>query len=62
MRVKAILQELIDEIRIDGRDTIEPTFLVPTVRPPSRSTGDPRLEPGPLPYQGLPSEWRIWLG
>jgi site-specific DNA recombinase len=37
MRVKAILQELTDEIRIDGRDAIEPTFLVPAVRPPSGS-------------------------
>ena len=39
MRVKAILQELTDEIRIDGRDAIEPTFLVPAVRPPSGSMG-----------------------
>jgi len=37
MRVKAILQELTDEIRIDSRDAIEPTFLVPAVRPPSGS-------------------------
>lgn len=37
MRVKAILQELTDEIRIDGRDATEPTFLVPAVRPPSGS-------------------------
>jgi len=37
MRVKAILQELTDEIRIDARDAIEPTFLVPAVRPPSGS-------------------------
>lgn len=34
---KAILQELTDEIRIDSRDAIEPTFLVPAVRPPSGS-------------------------
>jgi hypothetical protein len=39
MRVKAILQELTDEIRIEGRDAIEPTFLVPAVRPPSGSMG-----------------------
>jgi len=37
MRVKAILQELTDEIRIDARDAIEPTFLVPAVQPPSRT-------------------------
>jgi hypothetical protein len=37
MRVKAILQELTDEIRIDGRDAIEPTFAIPAVRPPSGS-------------------------
>jgi hypothetical protein len=45
MRVKAILQELTDEIRIDGRDAIEPTFLVPAVRPPSGSMELGGLEP-----------------
>lgn len=35
MRVKAVLQELTDEIRIHGRDAIEPTFLIPAVRLPS---------------------------
>jgi hypothetical protein len=45
MRVKAILQELTDEIRIDGRDAIEPTFLVPAVRPPSGSMELAGLEP-----------------
>jgi hypothetical protein len=32
MRVKAILQELTEEVRIDARDAIEPTFLIPAVR------------------------------
>ncbi|HXB64298.1 MAG TPA: recombinase family protein [Solirubrobacteraceae bacterium] len=45
MRVKAILQELTDEIRIDGRDAIEPTFLVPAVRPPSGSMEPTGIEP-----------------
>jgi hypothetical protein len=45
MRVKAILQELTDEIRIDSRDAIEPTFLVPTVRPPSGSMEPTGIEP-----------------
>jgi site-specific DNA recombinase len=45
MRVKAILQELTDEIRIDGRDAIEPTFLVPAVRPPSGSMEPAGIEP-----------------
>lgn len=45
MRVKTILQELTDEIRIDGRDAIEPTFLVPAVRPPSGSMEPTGTEP-----------------
>jgi site-specific DNA recombinase len=45
MRVKAILQELTDEIRIDARDAIEPTFLVPAVRPPSGSMEPTGIEP-----------------
>lgn len=40
MRVKAILQELTEEVRVDSRDAIEPTFLVPAVRPPSGSVGE----------------------
>jgi hypothetical protein len=35
VRVKAILQERTDEIRIDGRDAIESTFFVPAVRRPA---------------------------
>ena len=35
MRVKTILQELTEEVRIDARDAIEPTFSIPAVRPPS---------------------------
>lgn len=35
MRVKLILQELTEEVRINARDVIEPTFLIPSVRPPS---------------------------
>ena len=31
-RIKAVLQTMIDEIRVDARDHIEPTFRVPAVR------------------------------
>ena len=31
-RAKTVLQSMIDEIRVDARDHIEPTFLVPAVR------------------------------
>jgi hypothetical protein len=31
-RVKAVLQAMIDGIRVDARDHIEPTFRVPAVR------------------------------
>jgi hypothetical protein len=54
MRVKAILQELTDEIRIDGRDTIEPTFLVPAVRPPSGSMEPTGIEPVTSCLQRIP--------
>src|SRR6202167_4837364 len=37
MRVKTILQELTEEVRIDARDAIEPTFSIPAVPPPSGS-------------------------
>jgi hypothetical protein len=37
MRVKAILQELTDGVRMDGRYAIEPAFAIPAVRPPSGS-------------------------
>jgi hypothetical protein len=40
MRVKAVLQELTEEVRVDIRDAIEPTFLIPAVRPPSGSMGE----------------------
>ncbi len=32
MRIKAVLQTMIDGIRADARDQIEPTFRVPAVR------------------------------
>jgi hypothetical protein len=36
-RIKTILQDLTEEIRVDARDAIEPTFVLPAVRPPSGS-------------------------
>jgi hypothetical protein len=36
-RIKTILQDLTEEIRVDARDTIEPTLVLPAVRPPSGS-------------------------
>jgi len=53
-QVKALLQALIHEIRVDSRDAIHPTFRVPlggdhhqddAVRAPSRSVGAAGLEP-----------------
>ncbi len=53
-QVKALLQALIHEIRVDSRDAIHPTFRVPlggdhhqddAVRAPSRSVGVKGLEP-----------------
>jgi len=52
--VKALLQALVHEIRVDSRDAIHPTFRVPmggdhqpdnAVRAPSRSVGAAGLEP-----------------
>jgi hypothetical protein len=45
MRVEPILQELTEEVRIDARDVIEPTFLIPSVRPPSGTMELVGLEP-----------------
>jgi hypothetical protein len=44
-RVKAMLQALTVEVRIDARDAIEPTFCMPAVRPPSRSVPPTGFEP-----------------
>jgi hypothetical protein len=52
--IKVLLQALIHEIRVDGRDAIHPIFRVPlgvdhsgddAVRAPSRSVGAEGLEP-----------------
>jgi hypothetical protein len=45
MRVKTILQELTEEVRVDSREAIEPTSFVPAVRPPSGSMERQGLEP-----------------
>lgn len=37
VRGKTVLQAMIDGIRIDARDSIEPTFRVPAVREPCGS-------------------------
>lgn len=42
-RIKTILQDLTEEIRVDARDAIEPTFVLPAVRPPSGSMEPTRL-------------------
>ncbi len=57
MRVKTILQELTEEVRIDARDAIEPTFSIPAVRPPSGSMELVGLEPTTfwLPARRSPS-------
>jgi site-specific DNA recombinase len=44
-RIKTILQDLTKEIRVDARDAIEPTFVLPAVRPPSGSMEPTGIEP-----------------
>ena len=44
-QIKAILQDLTEEVRIDARDAIEPTFSIPAVRPLSRTMELGGLEP-----------------
>lgn len=39
-RAKTVLQAMIDNIRVDARDRIEPTFRVPAVREPCGSMGE----------------------
>ena len=39
-RVKGVLQAMIDGIRVDARDQIEPTFRVPAVRIESGYMGE----------------------
>src|SRR5260370_35545023 len=45
---KALLKELIVEVRIESRDSIIPTFRLPasSVRLTENMVGDPGLEPG----------------
>ena len=45
---KALLKELIVEVRVESRESIIPTFRIPTpsVRVTERMVGDPGLEPG----------------
>ncbi|HXA53439.1 MAG TPA: hypothetical protein VNV37_01055 [Solirubrobacteraceae bacterium] len=43
IRIKTVLQALIDGIRVNGRDCIEPIFHVPAVREPCGS-----MEPADL--------------
>ena len=42
-RAKTVLQAMIDGIRVDARDKIEPTFRVPAVREPCGSIGETAL-------------------
>jgi site-specific DNA recombinase len=57
IRAKTILQALIQEIRVDARDKIEPTFRVPAVRQPHGSMELEGLEPSTfwLPARRSPS-------
>lgn len=47
---KALLQALVGEIRVEGRDQIQPSYCLPAVRvaPPGRSVPPGGIEP-PLP-------------
>ena len=42
---KALLQALVDEIRVPSRDEIYPFFTLPTVRPPYGSVRPAGIEP-----------------
>jgi site-specific DNA recombinase len=42
-RAKTVLQAMIDGIRVDARDKIEPTFRIPAVREPCGSMGETAL-------------------
>jgi hypothetical protein len=44
-RAKTVLQAMIDGIRVDARDRIEPTFRVPAVREPYGSANQTRFAP-----------------
>ena len=44
-QIKTILQDLTEEVRVDARDAIEPTYLIPAVRPQSRTMELAGLEP-----------------
>ncbi len=62
---KALLQSLVDEIRVVSRAEIYPSFSLPAVRPPSGSVPPAGFEPAPrglkgrrsnqLSYRGAPS-------
>jgi hypothetical protein len=43
---KALLQSLVDEVRVVSRAEIYPSFSLPTVRPPCGSVPLPGFEPG----------------
>lgn len=57
MRVKTVLQELTEEVRMDARDAVEPTFSIPAVRPLSRAMELEGLEPSTsaMPWRRSPS-------
>jgi hypothetical protein len=54
---KTVLQAMIDTIRVDARDHIEPTFRVPAVREPCGSMELVGLEPtaSSMPWKRSPS-------
>jgi hypothetical protein len=55
-RVKGVLQAMIDGIRVDARDQIEPTFRVPAVRIESGYMEPTRIEPR-TSATNLPTEY-----
>jgi hypothetical protein len=56
-RTKTVLQAMIDNIRVDARDKIEPTFRVPAVREPCGSMELAGIEPATscMPCRRSPS-------
>jgi hypothetical protein len=58
-RVKGVLQTMIDTIRVDARDHIEPTFRVPAVRIDYGYMEPTGIEPVTSCLQRRPGTWRV---
>ncbi len=59
---KALLQSLVEEIRVVSRSEIYPSFLLPAVRPPGGSVPPAGLEPAPRGLKGRRSNQLSYRG